>query len=88
MYSLTFECDDDNWAWGGEPVYVNGEAVGALASVSFDFSQSKMVGLSVLPTEKVSKADQFVVRIAGQDKMLQINDICAVKGWEKIAGGA
>jgi len=88
LYSLTFECDDDNWAWGGEPVYVNGEAVGALASVSFSFSRNKMVGLSVLPTETVSKADQFAVRIAGQDKMLQINDICAVKWWEKIAGGA
>ena len=43
-----------------------------------------MVGLSVLPTEKVSIADQFVVRIAGQDKLLELKDICAVKEWEQI----
>ena len=43
-----------------------------------------MVGLSVLPTEKVSIADQFVVRIAGQDILLELKDICAVKGWEQV----
>lgn len=75
LITLNFECDDDNWAWGGETVFADGEPIGNLASVSYDFSQNKMIAFSVLQKEKAMNASDLTVRIASKDKQLQLKDI-------------
>ena len=69
---LAFDCDENNWAWGGEPVFADEKSIGRLSSVSFSFSRHKMVALSVLPRDEILKADKSFVRVAKQDKMIEV----------------
>ena len=60
------EVDDDNWASGGEPVYVDGSNVGSLSSVSYCFKTYKVIAFGVLDKE-AAQLGQLVVRIASKD---------------------
>lgn len=64
--------NDDSWPWGGEPVRADGNNVGSLASVSFDFTNGRFAALGVLDTQRVANAEKLSVRIAGQDHTLSV----------------
>ena len=64
--------DDNSWPWGGEPVYADGNTVGSLSSVAFDFTSGRFTALGILDVQKVTDAKQLSVKIAGQDHTLSV----------------
>ncbi|XP_065064765.1 pyruvate dehydrogenase phosphatase regulatory subunit, mitochondrial-like isoform X1 [Rhopilema esculentum] len=66
------DVDDDNWAWGGEPVEAAGESMGNLSSVAFSFSKKALVAYAIFDKAKIDNADSLVVRIAGRPKSCRI----------------
>ncbi len=56
---------DENWLWGGEPVYVDDVLAGNLTTASYCFDRMQPVAFGVLDEGLVSGSHSIVVKIAG-----------------------
>eukprot|EP00794_Sanderia_malayensis_P019005 gene19005-20917_t len=55
----------DNWVWGGEPVFADGEIIGSLTSVSYCFGKGKPVALGIFDKAKIDSSSSITIQVAG-----------------------